>query len=256
MAEEAPEVTGRTIRLESCSRIYTTPGGVAIRALDEVSVDFPAGSITALCGPSGSGKSTLLHLVGGMDRADSGSILADREALSGLSTSQLVGYRRTVGFVFQAFALLPALTARDNVMLPVLPYRSGSKDTDRATELLAEVGLKGREDAIPSQMSGGQRQRVAIARAILKNPAILILDEATSSLDSESERLMQLALDKLMENRTTFMIAHRLATVRRADRILVIEGGKLVESGTHSELNQQDNGLYRRLAELQFNVGE
>jgi ABC-type multidrug transport system fused ATPase/permease subunit len=95
---------------------------------------------------------------------------------------------------------------------------------------------------------------VAIARAILKNPAILILDEATSSLDSESERLVQLALDKLMENRTTFMIAHRLATIRRADRILVIRDGLLVESGTHAELHQQENGLYRHLAELQFNL--
>ncbi len=111
--------------------------------------------------------------------------------------------------------------------------------------LVGERGVK---------LSGGQRQRVAIARAILKDPAILILDEATSSPDSESERLVQLALDKLMENRTTFMIAHRLATVRRADRILVIQDGKLVESGTHAELNQQDNGLYRRLAELQFNI--
>jgi ATP-binding cassette subfamily B protein len=88
----------------------------------------------------------------------------------------------------------------------------------------------------------------------LKDPAILILDEATSSLDSENERLVQLALDVLMENRTTFMIAHRLATVRRANRILVIQDGMMVESGTHSELNQQENGLYRRLAELQFSV--
>ena len=111
--------------------------------------------------------------------------------------------------------------------------------------LVGERGVK---------LSGGQRQRVAIARAILKDPAILILDEATSSLDSESEGLVQLALDRLMENRSTFMIAHRLATVRRADRILVIQNGMLVESGTHSELNQQENGLYHRLAELQFNL--
>jgi ABC-type multidrug transport system fused ATPase/permease subunit len=111
--------------------------------------------------------------------------------------------------------------------------------------LVGERGVK---------LSGGQRQRVAIARAILKNPAILILDEATSSLDSESERLVQLALDRLMENRTTFMIAHRLATVRRADRILVIQNGRLVESGTHAELNQKADGLYHYLAELQFNL--
>ncbi len=111
--------------------------------------------------------------------------------------------------------------------------------------LVGERGVK---------LSGGQRQRVAIARAILKDPAVLILDEATSPLDSESEGLVQLALDGLMENRSTFMIAHRLATVRRADRILVVQEGRLVGSGTHAELNQQENGLYRRLAELQFNI--
>jgi ABC-type multidrug transport system fused ATPase/permease subunit len=104
------------------------------------------------------------------------------------------------------------------------------------------------------KLSGGQRQRVAIARAILKDPAILILDEATSSLDAESERLVQLALDRLMEHRTTFMIAHRLATVRRADRIIVIRDGLLVEAGTHAELSARENGLYRHLAELQFNL--
>ena len=111
--------------------------------------------------------------------------------------------------------------------------------------LVGERGVK---------LSGGQRQRVAIARAILKDPAILILDEATSSLDSESERLVQLALDRLMEGRTTFIIAHRLATVRRADRIVVIEDGVLVEAGTHDELYGREAGLYRRLAELQFNL--
>ncbi|HET6992868.1 MAG TPA: ATP-binding cassette domain-containing protein, partial [Bacteroidia bacterium] len=102
------------------------------------------------------------------------------------------------------------------------------------------------------QLSGGQRQRIAIARAVLKNPAILILDEATSSLDSESERVVQEALDKLMVGRTSFVIAHRLATIRKANRIIVIETGKVVESGTHDELIAIDNGLYRSLSRLQF----
>ncbi len=102
------------------------------------------------------------------------------------------------------------------------------------------------------QLSGGQRQRIAIARAVLKNPRILILDEATSSLDSESERLVQEALEKLMHNRTSVVIAHRLATIRNADRIIVLDGGTIVEQGTHSELLSNGNGLYKTLTELQF----
>ena len=109
--------------------------------------------------------------------------------------------------------------------------------------LVGERGIK---------LSGGQRQRVAIARAILKDPAILILDEATSSLDSESERLIQEALETLMQSRTSFIIAHRLATVRHVDRIIVISGGRVVEAGTHEELEATNDGIYQRLASLQF----
>jgi len=106
------------------------------------------------------------------------------------------------------------------------------------------------------KLSGGQRQRIAIARAILKDPAILILDEATSSLDSESERQVQLALDRLMQGRTTFIIAHRLATIRTADKIAVIEAGRVLELGNHDELSAQGDGLYRRLSALQFGAGD
>ena len=102
------------------------------------------------------------------------------------------------------------------------------------------------------QLSGGQRQRIAIARAILKNPAILILDEATSSLDSESERLVQVALERLMQDRTTFIVAHRLATIRTVDRIAVLDVGRIVELGTHAELSAKPDGIYRRFSALQF----
>ena len=102
------------------------------------------------------------------------------------------------------------------------------------------------------QLSGGQRQRIAIARAVLKNPRILVLDEATSSLDSESEKLVQEALDKLMQGRTSIVIAHRLSTVRNAHRILVMEQGRIVESGTHQELTAREDGIYRKLTELQL----
>jgi ABC-type multidrug transport system fused ATPase/permease subunit len=111
--------------------------------------------------------------------------------------------------------------------------------------LVGERGVK---------LSGGQRQRVAIARAILKNPAILILDEATSALDSESEKLVQGAMDELMQNRTSIIIAHRLSTIRKVDKILVIDGGRIVEQGTHDELAHNENGLYANLLKLQFEL--
>jgi ABC-type multidrug transport system fused ATPase/permease subunit len=114
---------------------------------------------------------------------------------------------------------------------------------DKLNTIVGERGI---------QLSGGQRQRIAIARAVLKNPKILILDEATSFLDSESERLVQEALEKLMEGRTSVVIAHRLATVRKADKIIVLESGRIVEQGTHEELISNDNGLYKTLTELQF----
>ncbi|MBO0846564.1 MAG: ABC transporter ATP-binding protein [Nocardioides sp.] len=224
------ELVGSAIRVEACSRTYETPGGVPIRALDQVSVDFPAGTVTAVCGPSGSGKSTLLHLIGGMDKPDSGLIWADEHQVTAMSSSELVRYRRTVGFVFQSFALLPALTARDNVMLPVLPYRSGKQDLDRAGELLADVGLAGREDAVPSHLSGGQRQRVAIARALMGNPRLLVADEPTGNLDSTTGREIVDLLFALRDTRglTIVIGTHDESLAARCDRTVRLHDGRIV----------------------------
>jgi putative ABC transport system ATP-binding protein len=227
------ELTGRTLRVESCSRTYSTPGGVSIQALDDVTVEFPAGSVTALCGPSGSGKSTLLHLLGGMDRPDSGSIWADDDELTAMSARELVGYRRTVGFVFQSFALLPALTARDNVMLPILPYRSGKQDLERAVELLADVGLAGREDAVPSQLSGGQRQRVAIARALMGQPRLLVADEPTGNLDSVTgNEIVDLLFElRTMRGLTIVIGTHDEALAARCDATIRLRDGRTASTG-------------------------
>jgi len=183
--------------------------------------------VTALVGPSGSGKSTLLHLLGGMDRPDEGSILAGDLKLTELGRAGLVRYRRTVGFVFQTFALLPALTARDNVMLPTLPYRTDFDAQARADELLSEVGLEGREDSLPSQLSGGQRQRVAIARALMNRPRLVLADEPTGNLDSTTgTEIFHLLLGLREERRLTILIGtHDLGIADRCDRIIQIRDG-------------------------------
>ena len=227
-----------------------------VEVLKGISFDVKRGEKIALVGPSGAGKSTIISLLLRFYDPQPGEILMDGKPATDYPLAWLRNQMSIVpqeallfgGSIFENIAYgRPGATEAEVIEAAkqahahefIAPFPEGYQT------LVGERGVK---------LSGGQRQRVAIARAILKNPKILILDEATSSLDSESERLVQLALDQLMENRTTFMIAHRLATVRRADRILVIQDGKLVESGTHIELNQQDNGLYRRLAELQFNV--
>ena len=237
---------------------FRYPSRPEVEVLKGVSFSVKCGEKIALVGPSGAGKSTIISLLLRFYDPKPGEMLFDGR----LATEYPLAWLRNQMSIVPQEALLFGGTIFENITYGrpgatkeevveaarkahahefIAPFPEGYQT------LVGERGVK---------LSGGQRQRVAIARAILKDPAILILDEATSSLDSESERLVQLALDELMENRTTFMIAHRLATVRRADRILVIQDGKLVESGTHTELNQQDNGLYRRLAELQFNVAK
>lgn len=235
---------------------FQYPSRPEVEVLKGISFSVNPGEKIALVGPSGSGKSTIISLLLRFYDPQPGELLID-----GLPAKEypLAWLRNQMSIVPQE-ALLFGGTIYENIAYG----RPGATEAEvkaaarqaHADEFITPfpegyqtlVGERG------VKLSGGQRQRVAIARAILKDPAILILDEATSSLDSESERLVQLALDRLMENRTTFMIAHRLATVRRADRILVIRDGLLVESGTHAELHQQENGLYRHLAELQFSA--
>jgi putative ABC transport system ATP-binding protein len=178
-------MTGTAVHVEGLSKTYRT-GGTAIVAVNDLSVSISADSVVAVTGPSGSGKSTLLQIVGGLERADSGEISVDGRRLSGLSRRHITAYRRTVGFVFQRYHLLPTLTALDNVIAPVLPYRTPYKKNDRAIQLLSAVGLAGREASLPSQLSGGEQQRVAIARALMNAPSLLLADEPTGNLDSRT----------------------------------------------------------------------
>jgi putative ABC transport system ATP-binding protein len=212
------------------SKRYTTEGQTVI-ALDRVTLSVPSGSVTAVTGPSGSGKSTLLHVIGAMDRADSGSIKVGDIEISILTRAQQAAYRQTIGFVFQRFHLLPALTTLDNVIAPVIPFRTRFDKHVKARELLELVGLSGREGSLPSRLSGGEQQRVAIARALIHDPALLLADEPTGNLDSgTSNEIMQLLLD-LREQRTmTVLIAtHNPLIYSRCDRVVRLEDGRVAE---------------------------
>jgi putative ABC transport system ATP-binding protein len=206
-------------------------GDTEIVAVDDVSLDVPAGSVVALTGPSGSGKSTLLHLIGAIDTPDSGTIEVNGLAVESLRRRQLVAYRRTVGFVFQRYHLLPALTAADNVMAPVLPYKVDFDKADRARELLAAVGLEDRANSLPAKLSGGQQQRVAIARALIGGPALLLADEPTGNLDSTTgAEILDLLLELRDEHRMTILIAtHERRIAASCDRMIRLRDGELTD---------------------------
>jgi putative ABC transport system ATP-binding protein len=240
------------IELEGVSRVFEV-GTQTVHALREVTLILGRGEYVSVMGPSGSGKSTLLHVVGLLDRATSGVYRLDGQDVTGLDDNALARVRRErIGFVFQFFHLVPRLSAAENVELPMtLAGLAPAERRERAAAALAAYGLADRAQHRPDQLSGGQRQRVAIARAVLADPRLLILDEATSSLDSESEGLIQDGLRALRRGRTTFVIAHRLSTIQSADQILVLEGGKVVERGTHAELLAVD-GRYRQLYDKQY----
>ena len=232
------------------------PSRTEIEVLKNVSFEAGRGQRIALVGPSGSGKSTTAALILQFYHPQSGTILFDGKPASNFSLTDI---RNQVAIVPQDVLLFGG-TIRENIAYGKL--KASEAEVLRAAEranahefiksfpegydtIVGERGVK---------LSGGQRQRIAIARALLKNPSILILDEATSSLDSESERLVQEALEELMKNRTSIIIAHRLSTIRDADKIIVLEKGKVLESGTHEELVADEKGLYRYLSQLQFEV--
>ena len=222
-------MAGVEITAQRLTRIYPA-GGKALTAIDDIDLTINAGTLTALIGPSGSGKSTLLHLIGGMDTPTAGTLTVGEWLLHQLTPRQLTAYRRHVGFVFQRFHLLPALTALDNVAAPLLPYQRGRQLLDRASALLGAVGLGDRTDALPAELSGGEQQRVAIARALINDPPLLIADEPTGNLDSVTGASILDLLDDLHERAgTTIVVAtHDQAVAQRCTRAVVIRDGRLV----------------------------
>ncbi len=251
-AKELHEIDGR-ITFEHVSFSYDNRTVV----LKDISLEIASGEVLALVGPSGSGKSTLFSLIPRFYDPTEGRVLLDGHDLRDITQYSL---REHIGIVPQDTMLFGG-TIHENISYGKLDaseeeiiaaanaanaHRFITELPDGYATVVGERGIK---------LSGGQRQRIAIARAILKDPCILLLDEATSSLDSESEGLVQEALERLMKDRTTIIIAHRLSTVQNADRIAVLEAGRVVELGSHAELLNTQDGLYGKLYAMQFEQG-
>ena len=237
---------------------FSYPSRKDLPVLKGISFDIKAGEKIALVGYSGAGKSTIIQLLLRFYDYQSGVIRIDDKPLNEFGISEL---RKNVAIVPQEVMLFGG-TIRENIL-----YGKPSASQEEVYDAAKRAHALEFIDTFPEKfetivgergikLSGGQRQRIAIARAILKDPKILILDEATSSLDAESERLVQIALDELMQNRTTIVIAHRLATIRKVDQIYVIRNGQIAESGTHQQLTLMDNGMYANLIKLQFENAE
>ncbi len=251
---EIPEnevISGKIIFKDLSFRYPTRPDE---EVLSKINLNIAENNMVALVGPSGAGKSTIASLIMRLHEPTSGSIFFDGKESTFFSLSSL---RSQIALVPQDVFLFGGSireniaygkpSATDDEILGAAGRANALEFIERFPEKLNTiVGERG------TQLSGGQRQRIAIARAVLKNPRVLILDEATSSLDSESERLVQDALENLMVGRTSIVIAHRLSTIRRADQILVLDGGRIVEKGTHDQLMIVENGIYRNLSTLQY----
>jgi len=227
-------------------------GGIPV--LRGVSFEIERGQTVALVGPSGSGKTTLMHLLARFHRPDAGAILWDGQDLEEFD---LTGFRTRLGLVTQESRLFNTSVA-ENIQLGSTHLETDKDALERAAQASNSIefiaGMEGGWEAGVgdggNKLSGGQRQRLSIARALFKDPPVLLMDEATSSLDTESEHKVQQAIDRLMEGRTTLVIAHRLSTVRHADQIIVLDAGRVAETGTHDEL-MQNKGLYRKLVDMQ-----
>lgn len=223
-------ITGAAVSTRSLVKTFRGGVDTALTAVGRVDLHIDAGSFVALTGPSGSGKSTLLHLIGAIESADSGDIEVDGELITDLPRKRLPAYRRSVGFVFQRYNLLPALTALDNVLAPVLPIRTSFDAPARAAELLDAVGLAGRHRALPSQLSGGQQQRIAIARALINAPRLLLADELTGNLDTHTgaEILDLIQTMQQQHGMTVLLATHDQAIAENAHRHLSLIDGQIV----------------------------
>ena len=245
-----PRTISGEIELQNTSFVYKESN---VKALDNVCAKINSGCVTALVGPSGGGKTTLARMVYRHYDPTSGKVLLDGKDLT---KYDIYAFRKYIAIVPQEVEIFN--TSVKNNIAYAKPNASTSEIEAAARISNAEEFIKQLSDGYETlvgergiKLSGGQRQRIGIARAILANPRILIFDEATSNLDSQSEHLIQKAMDKIIKNRTVIIIAHRLSTIKKADKIIVLEKGKVVEQGSHFELSRTNGGLYQKLLKLQ-----
>jgi len=221
------------IEIAELSKVYGM-GNVAVHALREVDLQVARGEFLAIMGPSGSGKSTLMNILGCLDRPTGGSYVLDGEDVSGLGKDKLAGVRnRQIGFIFQSYNLLPRLTAAKNVMLPLLyngqHHLSDAECYERAVAVLESVGLSDRAHHRPNELSGGQQQRVAIARALVNEPSIILADEPTGNLDTQSSEDILDLLRQLHDRGVTLvMVTHEPGIADHAQRIIFLRDGQIV----------------------------
>ena len=231
-----------SLSLKNICKVY--PNG--FEAVKNFNLEIADKEFIIFVGPSGCGKSTTLRMIAGLEDISSGELKIGDRVVNDVEPKD-----RDIAMVFQNYALYPHMTVYDNMAFGLKLRKVPKDEIDKMVKEAAKIlDLTQLLDRKPKALSGGQRQRVSIARAILKNPPILILDEATSALDTESERLVQEALERLMKSRTTIAIAHRLSTIKNADEICVLYEGDIVERGTHDELIAL-NGYYKKLNDMQ-----
>ncbi len=239
------------LELRGVSKRYGTGTGGQVTAADDVTFTVEAGAFVALTGASGSGKSTLLHMIGAIERPDSGTIISNGTEVTALRGAALADYRRTVGFVFQRYNLLPGLTALDNVIAPVLPYRTRWDKRQRARDLLEAVGLAGRERSLPARMSGGEQQRIAIARALVNTPALLLADEPTGNLDSANATgILDLLARLRADHHITILLAsHDPQIAARSERLIRLRDGAVIDDIALTQDNPPQD-IIRHISQL------
>ncbi|WP_188454040.1 ABC transporter ATP-binding protein [Virgibacillus oceani] len=224
----------KTIRCKDVNKSYEGDG-VATHAVQDIDLMFHKGEFIAMVGPSGSGKSTLLSLIGTLDKPTTGEILYDGKKMSKMKKKEIADFRfEHIGFVFQQFHLLPTLTALENVMTPLFARKVPYHKTDRAKEVLTQVGLKDKFNSLPSQLSGGQQQRVAIARALVHEPDWLLADEPTGNLDTETGDTIFELIQKLNKEKGcgVIFVTHDQKLAEKAERVIDMQDGRVLNANT------------------------